>query len=307
MSYALLFSGQAGQHPAMLSWLESEPAAAPLLRRMGGQLGADWRAMLHDPQRRSANAFAQVVITGTSLAAWAAMRERVSTPPAALAGYSVGELSAYACAGVFSAEQALDLAVRRAALMDQAAAGVATGLLSVAGLPEKTVLARCSDLGIECAIRISAGQAIFAGGDSALAQAASRLVTIGAVCKRLDVRLASHSSWMASAARAFATELAQVQFAPPGMPIALNALGTLSRRPEVLRQALSRQLDNTVLWASCMEAVAERQVRCVLEIGPGSALARMWNDRYPDIPARALDDFQHMDGALNWLAAQRPP
>jgi [acyl-carrier-protein] S-malonyltransferase len=301
VTYALLFSGQASQHPAMLPWLEFEPAAAPTLQAMGSRLGPDWRQALHDPDRRGDNALAQVLITGTSLAAWAAMRDRLPTQPAAVAGYSVGELPAFACAGVFSAEQALALAAQRAALMDQAVAGLNTGLLSVSGIPEAAVLAHCPPLGLECAIRVNVKHAIFAGGTEALAQAAPALVAIGAVCKPLAVRVASHSSWMAPAARAFAEVLKGLPFAPPACPIALNASGVLSRQPDELRQALSRQLASTVQWASCMDAIAERQISCVLEIGAGSALARMWNERHPGIPARSLDDFQHLAGALDWI------
>lgn len=301
MSYALLFSGQASQHPDMLPWLESEPAAACILQAMCSRMEPDWRHALHDPDQRDCNALAQVLITGTSLAAWAAMGERLPTRPAAVAGYSVGELPAFACAGVFSAEQALALAAQRAALMDQAVAGLSTGLLSVSGLPETAVLAHCTQLGLECAIRVNVKHAIFAGGTEALAQAASALVAIGAVCKPLAVRVASHSSWMAPAARAFAEVLRVLPFAAPDCPIAVNASGVLSRKPDDLRQALSRQLASTVQWTSCMDAIAERQVSCVLEIGAGSALARMWNERHPEIPARSLDDFQHLPGALDWI------
>lgn len=302
MSYALLFSGQASQHPDMLPWLESEPASAGILRPMSDRLGPDWRRALRDPQCRSDNAFAQVLITGTSLAAWAALQDRLPERPAAVAGYSVGELPAFACAGVFSVDQALTLAAQRAALMDQAVAGVTTGLLSVSGIPEAGVLAQCSDLGLECAIRVNVNHAIFAGTTAALTQAASLLVAIGAVCKPLEVRVASHSSWMAPAARAFAEVLSEVPFVAASCPIALNASGVLNRQPGALRQALSKQLACTVQWASCMEAIAERKISCVLEVGAGSALARMWNDRYPEIPARSLDDFQQVQGALDWVA-----
>ena len=74
MAYALLFSGQANQHPDMLPWLESVPACAPALRCMEALIGSDWRATLADPQRRGDNGFAQVLITGTALAAWAALQ-----------------------------------------------------------------------------------------------------------------------------------------------------------------------------------------------------------------------------------------
>lgn len=302
MSYALVFSGQASQHPKMLPWLDTDPRAAAILRAMGERIGLDWRTELQDESRRSNNAFAQVLITGTALAAWAAIKDQLPQAPAVVAGYSVGELAAFACAGVFSADRALVLAQQRAALMDQAVLGQQTGMMAVTGLPEPRVLTACAGLGLECAIRIHSGQSVFAGTDDALSQATPRLLALGAVCKRLDVRVASHSSWMAPAAQAFAQTLATLPFAAPSCPIATNADGALVRNPAVLRQVLGRQLASTVQWAACMEAVNERQVACVLEIGAGSALARMWNERYPGIPARSVDEFQKPQGAVAWIA-----
>ena len=307
MSYALVFSGQASQHPDMLSWLEAEPAAADILRQMSVRLGVDWRAQLHDAERRSENAFAQVLITGTSMAAWAALQSKFSERPAVVAGYSVGELPAFACAGVFLPEQALTLAVQRADLMDQSVVGTNTGLLSVTGFSETAVFEACIGLHLECAIRINASQCLFAGTDETLLQAAHLLLGLGAVCKRLDVRVASHSSWMQPAAHAFSDLLNQVPFAHPTCPIALNALGVQSRKPTELRSALSQQMASTVQWAACLEAVAERQITCVLEVGAGSALARMWNERYPHIPSRSLDEFQQLKGAVDWMEKNSTP
>ena len=301
MSFALLFSGQASQHPTMLPWLEAEPAASDVLRLMSAHLGLDWRAQLHDPHRRSDNAFAQVLITCTSLAAWAALQARLPEQPTVVAGYSVGELPAFACAGVFSIEQALTMAIQRAALMDQAVAGLNTGLMSIAGLTEAAVLAACTGLHLECAIRLNASQNIFAGTNDTLLKAAQLLVAHGATSKRLDVQVASHSSWMLSAAQAFFQVLNEVPFANPTCPIALNALGALSRKPNQLRTALSQQIASTVQWSACLDAVAERQVSCVLEIGAGSALGRMWNERFPHIPSRSIDEFQHLVGVVDWI------
>lgn len=304
MTYALIFPGQASQHPTMLPWLEAEPRAAASLHAMGEHIGTDWRAALLNEDSRSSNTFAQVLITGTSLAAWAAIKDQLPQAPAVVAGYSVGELAAFACAGVYSTEQAIALAQQRAALMDQAVCGHPTGMMAVTGVSAGRVLAACAGLGLECAICIHPGQSVFAGTDKALTQATPLLVALGAVCKRLDVRVASHSSWMAPAARAFANVLAELPFAAPLCPIATNADGTPDRKPASLRQALSRQLASTVQWASCMESIAERQVACVLEIGAGSALAKMWNERYPDVPARSLDEFQQPQGAVAWVSAR---
>ena len=102
---------------------------------MAQHVGTHWRSRLQDPTERSNNAFAQCLITGTSLAAWQALRVYLAQCPVVVAGYSVGELAAFSAADIFDADSALALAAERARLMDLAAnSGPAGGLLSVSGM-----------------------------------------------------------------------------------------------------------------------------------------------------------------------------
>jgi [acyl-carrier-protein] S-malonyltransferase len=302
MSYGLLFSGQGTQHAGMLPWLESDPACASALQALIQVLGSDWRTGLQDAAQRSRNTFAQPLITGTALAAWAALAAALDAPPSAVAGYSVGELPAMACAGVFSAQTAMALAVQRAALMDAAVAGRDTGLLSVSGLSVAQVLQ--AQPALDCAIEIGADQGIYAGEVCALTTGAQALAAMGALCKPLDVRVASHSRWMASAAQGFAAHLQDMLFTRPQAAVVLNASGASTRDPQTLRRALATQIDHTVQWAACMDALAEQGVACVMEIGAGTTLSKMWNQRYPAIPARAIEEFKDAAGAARWLQRQ---
>ena len=302
MSYALLFSGQSSQHAEMLPWLETEPACRPVLDLMATRLGANWRQQLLAPTARSNNAFAQVLITGTALAAWLALQAHLNEPPSVVAGYSVGELPAFGCAGVLAPAQILGLAALRAQLMNQAVAHLSTGMLGVTKMSESAVMNVCSPLGLECAIRVGPQHNIYAGTDAILRQALPLLEALGATCNRLDVRVASHSSWMRDAAAEYAKALNSMEFSAPQCPVALNALGQISRQPDQLREALSQQLACTVQWSSVMDAISERRVGCVLEVGGGSALSRMWNERYPNIPARGLDEFRHPKSAAAWIS-----
>jgi [acyl-carrier-protein] S-malonyltransferase len=302
MSYAVLFSGQGTQHAGMLPWLESAPAGRPALAAMAEAIGSDWRAALEDAQQRSRNTIAQPLITGTALAAWAVLSAKLDTAPTAVAGYSVGELAAYACAGVFSVQTAVALAVQRATLMDAAVDGLDTGLLSVSGLSAAQVLQ--AQPALECAIAIGADQGIYAGEASALALAVEVLTAQGALCKHLEVRLASHSRWMASAAVGFVAELGAVPCARPVAAVVLNATGASARDPHTLRRALAAQIDHTVQWAACMDTLAEQGVTCVIEVGAGTTLSKMWNQRHPAIPARSLEEFQDAAGAARWIARQ---
>jgi [acyl-carrier-protein] S-malonyltransferase len=299
MGYGLLFAGQGSQRPDMLPWLEREPGCAALLAALDATLGSDWRAHLTDRHWAWSNRVAQPLIVGTALAAWSALSPRLGRPPVGVAGYSVGELAAYAAAGACTPALALSLADQRALLMDEAVRGLSTGLLSIARAGEADVLARSP--GLEVAIRIDVDHAVYAGTATLLAAAERELAEL-ASCKRIDVALASHSSYMRDAAAGFARALTGVDFRSPACPVATNATGSATRDPHLLRRALAHQIDHPVEWQDCMAALAERGPRCVLEIGPGQALARMWSAQHPHIPVRSIEDFRDVEGAVAWVS-----
>ena len=246
MSFALLFAGQGTQNTAMLPWLETEPASQSALDAMHHCIGNDWRFALADDSRRSSNAFAQPMITGASLAAWAGIQHHLcnqnglgsSAPdtmmPAVVAGYSVGELAAFACAQVFDVQTALALASLRAEAMYAAVQGLDTGLLSVAGMDMQSVLNM--DGRLDCAIHIGADHGIYAGQSALLDTCSVRLVARGATCKRLDVRIASHSRWMVPAAAQFAAALALQNWAAAQCPVVLDATGAATRQTQALQR-----------------------------------------------------------------------
>jgi [acyl-carrier-protein] S-malonyltransferase len=300
MSLALLFPGQGTQQPAMLPWLEQQAAAAPTLAAMAKHIGADWRNRLADSAWANANRVAQCLITGTAIAAWQSLAELLPTP-GVIAGYSVGELAAFCAAGVFDAETALALADDRAEAMSAGVAGQATGLLAVSGLAHDLISRACERLGLAIAIRLAADKLIVGGQDGALTAAQSEWTALGANCTRLAIAVASHTPLMAAAAASFALRLQRQQMAPPLTPLVCNFSASTLRRPVDLAAALAGQIATTVRWDACMDAVAERRPRCVVEVGPGTTLAKLWNDRHPDIPARSVDEFRSPLAVARWV------
>ncbi|WP_457353110.1 ACP S-malonyltransferase [Roseateles sp. P5_D6] len=302
MGLALLFPGQGAQHPQMLPWLDAQPAARPALDALARHLGPGWRDRLGDSAWLHANPVAQPLLTGVGIAAWQALAARLP-PPVVVAGYSVGELAAFAAAGVFDASTALDLAAVRAQAMSDSVAGQDTGLLAVQGL-NALRLAQASAASLAIAIRISAERVIVGGVAAELDANAARWSAAGLRCTRLPIGIASHTPAMAAAATVFARHLATVSLQAPRTAVVCNFTGAASRVPAALAAALAGQIASTVRWDDCMDSIAERGVRCVLEIGPGAALASMWRERHPDIPARSIDEFQAPDGVLGWLGRQ---
>ena len=296
MSFALVFSGQGHQHPAMLPWLAEDDDVRDTCVRLGV---SDWRAALQDPAWATANAHAQVLLTGLGLAAWRQIAARL--PPAAcVAGYSVGELAAFAAAGVFDEGCARELARRRAESMDRCAREAPGGMLAVTGLTPAAIEALCADTGLVVAIRNGVDSVVLGGPQAALDPAQRTAVAGGGRATRLGVGVASHTPWMRGAAEDFARTLTGTAMHAPATLLFGHA-GDRIRDAAQAREALAAQIAAAVRWDEVMDSLAARGPARVLEVGPGHALARLWTARHPDIPARSCDDFRSAEAVVRWL------
>lgn len=292
MSLALLFPGQGVQHADMLAWVDHEPRARPALQALAHHLGADWRQRLADPAWATANRHAQPLLTGLGLAAWACLAPRLPRPDAVL-GYSVGELPAASAAGACGVDEALELAALRAAAMD-AASPEPAGLIAVQGpLDER--------FGLDLAIDLGPNRAILGGSLAALHAATAALLARGAEVKPLAIRLASHTPRMQPAVTRFAADLAPRPWRPLASAFIANLDGAELRRPEALKHALAEQIAHTVQWRRAMATLAERRPHCVLEVGPGTTLSRLWAAEHPDVPVRSVDEFRSAEAVLGWV------
>lgn len=298
MSFGLLFAGQGTQHPQMLPWLDED---GPLVQKVQEALGvSDWRQSLRNSAWAVCNRNVQVLLTGIGLAAWAQIKHRLPTP-AAVAGYSVGELAAFSAAGVFDANTALALAAARAEAMDRCAALSPGGLLAVTGLGAQAIESLCASIEVSVAIRIAADAVVLGGPKPALHAAETRATEQGAKCTPLTVEVTSHTPSMQRAAAEFGQVLQSTPLEPPSIALFGNAAGERIHSADEAARALSLQIARTVQWGDCLEAIHARRVTCVLEIGPGSALATMWNRRWPEVPARCTDEFRSAQAVVDWV------
>jgi [acyl-carrier-protein] S-malonyltransferase len=159
---AVLCPGQGGQHAAMLELALADPRGADVVRRAGAAAGLDAIAAVRSGADLFANRLAQPLVCAAELATWAALRDAVG-PPRAFAGYSLGELAAYGCAGALAPEEVVALATRRAALMD-AAAPPRSGLVALRGLRLAAAEALAAEAGAELAIVNGPDHCVAGGG-----------------------------------------------------------------------------------------------------------------------------------------------
>ncbi len=239
-----------------------------------------------------------------ALAAAAALKDQAPRR-VILAGYSIGELAAWGVAGLLTMTDVLDLAARRAEVMD-AASAPGDGLLFLRGLARTDIDRLCQRHGVAIAI-VEPGEAFVLGGAGATLDALGGEATAMGAQRvvRIPVEVASHTSRMSAASAKFRNFLNDVAVKPPPLA-ALRLLNGIDSAPVLQAQAgldkLAAQIARTVQWADCLQACVEAEASAFLELGPGGALARMTASTYPDIPARSLDDFRTLRGARAWLA-----
>ncbi|BEV16068.1 acyltransferase domain-containing protein [Herbaspirillum sp. DW155] len=310
MRLAILCPGQGAQHAGMFDLLRDEPQASAFLAQsdLPAHLQAPLETVLADSARLYANHNAQPLIVAAQLAAWEALREpltAIAGAPVLVAGYSVGELSAYAVAGVIEARDTVALAAQRAAAMTQAAsAQPAQGLMAIGGVPADRARDCLARHGGHVAIITGEDTLIAGGGEAALQAAAAELAISGARTSALPVGLASHTPLMQAATAPFAAQLAARPLESPGLTLLAGVTGQAITDAVQAKALLVRQLVEPIQWAACMDNCAERGVTVALELGPGAALSRMLRERHPQIACRSLADFRSLRGALAWLQRQ---
>lgn len=299
---AILCPGQGGQGPAMFELAGSDSRVTSLPAQWLAQATSDrpLPMLLADRALLFSNRYAQPLIVAATLAAWEAIKDH-APPPALVAGYSIGELSAYAVAGALSAEDAVDLAAVRAQLMDACLHNAQQqSLMAISGLPAHTLRDVLQRHALHRAIESEAGSTIVGGLRQDMIAAERSIIESGGRVVALPVEIAAHTPLMQAAVTPFMQAL-QPRMNALHMPVLAGISARLIHRQEQAITMLARQIAETIHWTDCMDACAEAGTTIALELGPGAALSRMLRARHPHIECRSMADFRSLPGAAAWL------
>lgn len=300
--FAIVCSGQGAQTPDLFARFPFSEKGLALRQRIldARCLDSDVLSWLADESRAPLsifqNHFSQPLICLYQAMVWTEIADLLP-PPAVVAGYSLGELTAYFCAGALSPEDVVRLAGIRAREMD--AAGPGGRLIAVTGLSPSTASALDgAHLAIvisdeHCVIGCSAERAESLARD--LKEAGARDAVV------LAVTAASHTALLDRAVEPFRSALQRVTWQDLKIPVLAGVSAAKVVRREQMEQVLPEQIHHTVRWDRIQQRFQESGCRIMLELGPGNQLAHMAVAR--GIEARGVDEFRSAEGIAEWVRA----
>jgi [acyl-carrier-protein] S-malonyltransferase len=307
MRLAILCPGQGSQSADMFELASSDPTVsgrvdAWLRAADGPVLSMPLPELLAHPAAMFDNRCAQPLVVAATLATWTMLAAHLPRP-ALVAGYSVGEVSAYAIASALPLDSAVAIASKRAALMSQAAeAAGEQGLAALSGIGAQAARDLAAQAGCEAAID-TPGALIVGGLLANLDRLAKLAPSVGASYKSLPIHIASHTPLLAAAV-APVRKLLQAQAAPPAFPLLAGVNAAVVQDGAQAAELLARQTAETIHWSDCLDAMREARIDVALELGPGNALSRMLRERHPHIACRSVADFRTIKGIVAWVGAQ---
>ena len=285
----------------LASWLEL-PGAAERLAAWSEISGLDLTQLgtTATAEEITDTAVTQPLVVAATLLAHEELTRRgvLTNADVVVAGHSVGEIAAYAIAGVISADDAVKLAATRGAEMAKACALEPTGMAAVLGGDEAEVLSRLEALDLVPANRNAAGQIVAAGAVAALEKLAEDPPEKARV-RPLATAGAFHTRFMASALDAYASAVEKVTTAEslrPNTKLLSNADGQPVASAADAMTKLVSQLTRPVRWDLCTATMRQDNVTAIVEFPPAGTLAGIAKRELRGVPTHAVKSPADLDG-----------
>ncbi|PKU23899.1 hypothetical protein CWS72_14585, partial [Telmatospirillum siberiense] len=274
---AFLFSGQGAQFVGMgLDLADRFPLFRAALESCAATIAEaapkapGLREILTDPEKLDSLAFLQPALCAVELAL-AALWRGFGIRPAVVLGHSLGAYAAATCAGAVTAESALRLVTRRAALM---AAHVKEqgGMISVAATPADLMDFALD--GVETAA-VNGPASTVLGGSLAAIEAAGRILgREGLAWRRLRTPQAFHTTLMDPVLSPFEAAAAEIDWTAAEIPWISDLTGALMT--DAPNAAYWRDhLRRPVAFGAALDTLAKIEISHVIEIGPGRGLCAL--------------------------------
>ena len=225
--------------------------------------------------------------------------------PAAVLGFSLGQVSALAVSGMLSEEETYRFVKVRAEFMAEASsahAGVMSALLKADDEAVRAVCESCAQGDVLVPANYnSPGQIVISGTPDAVARAEEAWAAEGKRFARLATSGAFHSPLMADAAEKLAEYLAGVEFSEPVIPLICN-VDASPLSAACAREHLAEHLTHPVRFQQSVETLEEQGHTTFWEVGFGGVLENLVKRIDRKASRACVQDLASFDAALESLA-----
>ncbi|MEJ2621354.1 MAG: ACP S-malonyltransferase [Candidatus Thiodiazotropha sp.] len=307
--FSMVFPGQGSQSVGMLKQLAEDFAVVTeTFKEASEVLGYDlWDLIQNGPaETLNLTENTQPAMLAAGVSVWRVWRQQNGPLPELMAGHSLGEYTALACAGAIRYQDAVELVALRGRCMQNAVAEGSGSMAAILGLEDNIVRQVCESAALQEVVEAvnfnSPGQVVIAGSKSAVERACELAKEAGA--KRalpLPVSVPSHCALMKPAAEQLSEQLSKISLSAAEIPVLHNVNVASATDADEIRSLLAAQLYSPVRWVETVQKMVVRGSSRLVEAGPGRVLAGLTKRIDRKLAGMAVYDTNSLNQAMEAL------
>ena len=288
---AFVFSGQGDQFPGMGKELADKyPSAKSVFDMCDGiRPGTSEQCFNGTEEELKETKNTQPCLFAMELAAANVLFDK-GVEPEALAGFSLGEVTAATAAGIFDNETGFRLVCKRGELMQTEAEKFDTSMAAVVKLTPEQVQDVCAKYSDVYPVNFNCpGQITVSGLASQMKDFSADVKAAGGRALPLKLKGAFHSPFMNAASEAFRVELENAKINKGNITL-YSDLTSMPYTDDVA-ELLSKQICSPVLWEKIVRNMIADGFDTFIEIGPGRTLTNMIKKISADVKAQTVEEY----------------
>ncbi|PWW04859.1 [acyl-carrier-protein] S-malonyltransferase [Paenibacillus cellulosilyticus] len=314
MRAAVIFPGQGAQYVGMAKELTDKYAfARTRFAEASDAAGIDLLKLCAEGplDRLTLTANAQPAVLAASYIAFEALQQETGLEPTMLAGHSLGEYTALACAGGLSFYDAVRIVRYRGQLMQQAVAPGIGAMMSIIGPSAERVECACAEATMPGSVVVisnynSPEQTVISGHSDAVERCGELLQEEGAKTVKLNVSAPFHSPLMEEASESLREELLKLDYKPLRYQVISNVTALPHHNESGIAELLTRQLTAPVMWAQTAAYIAQHKMAICIDTGPSSIALNLMRSTSPTMKLFAYDKTVEQDRVHRLFRHMRP-
>ncbi|NMA06986.1 MAG: ACP S-malonyltransferase [Ruminococcaceae bacterium] len=218
----------------------------------------------------------------------------------AVAGFSLGELTAVYHSGMLPFHRAFPVVLERARLMKECTENIKGEMYAIIGLESYIVEDVVSKLEHTYAANFNTPkQTVVSTSQTSADKIKEAVGSLGGRAVKLQVSGAFHTPFMDKASELFYRFVSEKEFSPPKIPVYSNL--TASPYTSDFAEILSKQINNPVRWWNTILNMYSEGIDTMIEIGPGKVLSSMISKNQNEISVYNISDISGLEKTLKEL------